>query len=105
MWRPLPIGEVNTRWDLWPAVDFVSCVLREEGVAGLRRHALVGASVGGGSDGAGSHGRSGRRRRRRGGGRGRSAGGAGDEGLAEGLARLDRVTFSTLKPTFYVARE
>ena len=31
--------------------------------------------------------------------------GLGAEGLAEGLARMDRVTFSTLKPTFCVVRE
>lgn len=103
-WRLQPIGEVNTRWDLLPAVDFVSCVLSEEGVAGLQRHALVGASVGGRGAGVGSRGRSGRARRR-GRGRGWSAGGAGEKGLAAGLAQVDRVTFSTLKPTFSVVRE
>eukprot|EP00326_Haptolina_ericina_P034262 CAMPEP_0181249412 /NCGR_PEP_ID=MMETSP1096-20121128/45745_1 /TAXON_ID=156174 ORGANISM="Chrysochromulina ericina, Strain CCMP281" /NCGR_SAMPLE_ID=MMETSP1096 /ASSEMBLY_ACC=CAM_ASM_000453 /LENGTH=70 /DNA_ID=CAMNT_0023346757 /DNA_START=331 /DNA_END=543 /DNA_ORIENTATION=+ len=45
------------------------------------------------------------RARRRGRGRGWSAGGAGEKGLAAGLAQVDRVTFSTLKPTFSVVRE
>ena len=83
-----------------PAVDFVTCVLCEEGVAGLRRHALVDVLARGRDAGAaGSPERSGRRGRRRG-GQGRSAGVVGGEGLATGLARMDRVTFSTLKPTF-----
>ena len=70
------------------------------GQAGLQRHAWVP----GRGDGAGSRGRSGLQGRRRG-GRGRSAGVAGAEGLASGLARMDRVTFSTLKPTFCVVSE
>ena len=79
----------------------MSEVLRVEGQAGLQRYARVP----GRGAGAGSHGRSGRRGRRRG-GRGRGAPGVvGAEGLAEGLAQMDCVTFSTLKPTFCVVRE
>jgi hypothetical protein len=95
VWRQLPVGDVTMRWDELPVADFVSEVLRVEGQAGLQRYARVA----GRGAGAGSHGRSGRRGRRRGGR------GLGAEGLAEGLARMDRVTFSTLKPTFRVVSE
>jgi hypothetical protein len=84
VWRPLPVGDVTMRCDQLPVADFVSEVLLAEGQAGLQRHA------------AGSHGRSGRQGRRRGGRGWSSAGVAGAEGLAAGLARMDRVTFSTL---------
>ena len=84
---------------------YISCMLCEEGVAGLRRHALVDVLARGRDAwAAGSPERSGRRGRRRG-GQGRSAGVVGGEGLATGLARMDRVTFSTLKPTFSVVSE
>jgi hypothetical protein len=76
-------------------------LLKAEGQAGLQRHARVPGRC----DGAGSHRRSRRQGRRRG-GRGRSSAGvAVAEGLAAGLARMDRVTFSTLKPTFCVVSE
>ena len=76
-------------------------LLKAEGQAGLQRHARVPGRC----DGAGSHRRSRRQGRRRG-GRGRSSAGvAVAEGLAAGLARMDHVTFSTLKPTFCVVSE
>ena len=45
-WRPLPIGDVITRWDLLPVEDFVSQVLHVEGPAGLQRHARVAGREG-----------------------------------------------------------